>query len=430
MLKRVALILLVLYQLCLAGTALAYSEDIEAMSRDVSGAGRLDWPVSVPPAVMTSAFGYRIHPITGMEKHHDGVDLAGDYGDPIRAAGHGVVTCADMGFNGGYGNLVVIQHDNGLETYYAHNSAIVVGLNQEVKAGEIIAYMGSTGNSTGPHCHFGTRLNNKFVDPGLFVPGMAQMETDQFGSRVDGGDPTAATDFDDSDVSLEISADFAKPLKDVIDTLVDMLTKGLGIIKNHIWQIFACLMAIDLAMAAAYRSLGAWGSSDEDSFTNWILLKIVTYGVYIFMLMNWGDFVGNLALESFPQFGALAVGESLDTAGQNVSDPTKIVQKGMEIITPLINEAIKVHGLLDLFTEGYTFIICAVFGIIFIVLFVIIGIQVAKAYLSFYFTILFSFVSFMFSGLKQTKKYASFGLNGVFVSSLNLMFFIMFSVML
>ena len=259
---------------------------------------------------------------------------------------------------------------------------------------------------------------------------MAQMEAEKFGSRVDGSDSAVATDFDDSDVSLEISADFAKPLKDVIDTFVDLLTKALEILKNYIWQIFACLMAIDLAMAAMYKSLGAWGGNDEHSFTSWFFYKIITYGVLIFMLMNWGDFIGNLALEGFPQLGALAVGESLDSAGKTVSDPTKIVQKGMEIITPLINEALKAHGLLDLLTEGHTFIICAIFGVVFLVLFVIIGIHVAKAYLFFYFTILFSFVSFMFAGLRQTRKWASNGINGIFASSLNLMFFIIFTVML
>ena len=430
MVKRIIFLLLILLNLCIASTALAYSEDIEAIDRELSGGGKLDWPVPTPPAVMTSAFGYRIHPITGDVRHHGGVDLAGDYGTPIHAAGAGTVEYASVGFNDGYGNLVIIDHGNGLETYYGHNSTIDVYPGKQVSAGEVIATMGSTGNSTGPHCHFGTKLNGQFVDPGLFVSGMAQMETEKFGSRLDGGDPTAATDFDDSNVSLEIAADFAKPLKDVIDTFVDLLTKALGLIKNYIWQIFACLMAIDLAMSAMYKGLGAWGDNDEHTFTSWLFYKIITYGVLMFMLMNWGDFIGNLALESFPQIGAVAVGESMDTAGQTVSDPTKIVQKGVEIIVPLINEALKAHGFLDLFTEGFTFLICAVLGCIFLILFMIIGIQVAKAYLFFYFTILFSFVNFMFAGLKQTRKWASNGINGIFASSLNLMFFVIFTVML
>ena len=83
MLRRVTLLLVVIFQLCASSVAMAYSEDMESMSQEVSGAGRLDWPVPTPPAVMTSAFGYRIHPITGDVRHHNGVDLAGD----VRCAG-------------------------------------------------------------------------------------------------------------------------------------------------------------------------------------------------------------------------------------------------------------------------------------------------------------------------------------------------------
>ena len=97
MLRRVALLLVVIFQLCVSSVALAYSEDMESMSQEVSGAGRLDWPVPTPPAVMTSAFGYRIHPITGDVRHHNGVDLAGDYGDSIKAAGAGTVEYAAYG---------------------------------------------------------------------------------------------------------------------------------------------------------------------------------------------------------------------------------------------------------------------------------------------------------------------------------------------
>ena len=180
MLRRVALLLVVIFQLCASSVVLAYSEDMESMIQEVSGAGRLDWPVLTPPAVMTSAFGYRIHPITGDVRHHNGVDLAGDYGDGIKAAGAGTVEYAAYGYNGGFGNLVIIDHGNGLKTYYGHNSTVDVSSGESVSAGQQIATMGSTGNSTGPHCHFGTQLNGKWVDPGLFVSGMAQMEAEKF----------------------------------------------------------------------------------------------------------------------------------------------------------------------------------------------------------------------------------------------------------
>ena len=112
--KRITSLLLILLNLCLASTALAYSEDIEAIGQEIGGGGgggRLDWSVPTPPAVMTSAFGYRVHPITGNVRHHGGVDLAGDFGDLIYAAGDGVVEDASIGYNDGFGNLVIFSDE-------------------------------------------------------------------------------------------------------------------------------------------------------------------------------------------------------------------------------------------------------------------------------------------------------------------------------
>ena len=109
MVKKIPFFLLIIINVFVANIAFAYSEDIEAIGQEIGGGGgRLDWPVPTPPAVMTSAFGYRVHPITGNVRHHGGVDLAGDFGDPIYAAGDGVVEDASIGYNGGYGNLVII----------------------------------------------------------------------------------------------------------------------------------------------------------------------------------------------------------------------------------------------------------------------------------------------------------------------------------
>jgi murein DD-endopeptidase MepM/ murein hydrolase activator NlpD len=127
MVKKIPFFLLIIINVFVANIAFAYSEDIEAIGQEIGGGGgRLDWPVPTSPAVMTSAFGYRVHPITGNVRHHGGVDLAGDFGDLIYAAGDGVVEDASIGYNGGYGNLVIIDHGNGLKTYYGHNSNVDV----------------------------------------------------------------------------------------------------------------------------------------------------------------------------------------------------------------------------------------------------------------------------------------------------------------
>lgn len=94
---------------------------------------------------------------------HTGLDIAAPSGTDIQVVADGTVTCAS--YNGSYGNLVKVDHGNGVETWYAHTSKMYVTVGQEVKAGDIIASVGSTGNSTGPHLHFEIRINGNHVNP-------------------------------------------------------------------------------------------------------------------------------------------------------------------------------------------------------------------------------------------------------------------------
>lgn len=107
--------------------------------------------------ILTSRFGAR------SRGYHTGVDWAGAYGSPVVAADGGTVVQA--GWNGGYGKCITIDHGNGLKTLYAHNSSLLVKVGQKVAQGEQIAKLGSTGNSTGPHCHWEVRVNGKAVNP-------------------------------------------------------------------------------------------------------------------------------------------------------------------------------------------------------------------------------------------------------------------------
>ncbi len=122
-----------------------------------SAAG-LIWPVD---GVVVSGFGMR------WGRMHEGIDIAVSYGTPIRAAASGTVIHA--GWLGGYGNLVVLDHGNGLATAYAHASAILVGVGQQVSQGETVSLVGSTGNSSGPHLHFEVRVNGLAADPLLYL---------------------------------------------------------------------------------------------------------------------------------------------------------------------------------------------------------------------------------------------------------------------
>lgn len=124
----------------------------------ISADGRLlrafSWPVQ---GRISSRYGPR------WGRMHHGIDLAVNTGTPVRAAARGRVSFS--GWNGGYGNLVVIDHGNGIETRYAHNSRLVARVGQYVERGDLIAYSGNTGNSTGPHVHFEIRLRGQSVNP-------------------------------------------------------------------------------------------------------------------------------------------------------------------------------------------------------------------------------------------------------------------------
>jgi murein DD-endopeptidase MepM/ murein hydrolase activator NlpD len=116
---------------------------------------------------MSSPFGMRVDPFLGRPAIHTGIDLRGDIGEPVRATATGHVSIA--GREGGYGNMVEINHGNGLATRYGHLSAIDVKIGQLVRIGEVIGRIGSTGRSTGPHLHYETRVNGEAVDPQKFL---------------------------------------------------------------------------------------------------------------------------------------------------------------------------------------------------------------------------------------------------------------------
>lgn len=116
---------------------------------------------------MTSRFGWRVHPIFGGREFHTGVDIGARYGSPVVAARTGVVQF--VGWKTGYGRIIVVQHDGGLETAYSHLSAAVVSPGDHVAQGQVIGRIGSTGWSTGPHLLFEVRRNGVPVDPAPYL---------------------------------------------------------------------------------------------------------------------------------------------------------------------------------------------------------------------------------------------------------------------
>ena len=130
--------------------------------------GIMIWP-TLSTSYITSPYGTRLHPIQGIIKNHDGIDIGGSMGDPVYAASDGVIIYSAYN-NGGYGNMVMIDHgmnEEGIKivTLYGHGSKLLKNVGDTVTKGDIIMEVGSTGNSTGPHVHFEVRENGRAVDP-------------------------------------------------------------------------------------------------------------------------------------------------------------------------------------------------------------------------------------------------------------------------
>ena len=136
-----------------AQASAASSSSATPMTSTPSAAGFV-WPVQ---GILTSYFGWR------WGRMHEGIDIAVGNGTPVVSSASGTVIVS--GWMGGYGNLVVVDHGNGIATAYGHNTSVAVGVGQSVAQGQVIAYSGSTGHSTGPHVHFEVRVNGGAVDP-------------------------------------------------------------------------------------------------------------------------------------------------------------------------------------------------------------------------------------------------------------------------
>ncbi|MDO4816053.1 MAG: M23 family metallopeptidase, partial [Bacillota bacterium] len=139
-----------------------------------AGSGKLSvWPSYT--TYITSVQGNRVHPVTGQYGTHGGTDIGAGYGSAIYASGGGTVVTAynDNGYNGGYGNYVIIDHGGGLQTLYAHMSVCSVSVGQSVSAGQVIGYVGTTGRVTGAHLHFEVWANGARQDPQSYFPGLS-----------------------------------------------------------------------------------------------------------------------------------------------------------------------------------------------------------------------------------------------------------------
>ncbi len=135
------------------------------------------WPVE---GRVTGSFGERIDPFNGEGAFHNGMDISTSYGEPVRAAGDGTVTFADL--MNGYGRVIIVEHNHGVSTRYGHLSGFAVTDGQTVRRGEVIGYVGRSGRTTGPHLHYEVRINDTPVNPYRYL------KTTAYSSIAEGSD--------------------------------------------------------------------------------------------------------------------------------------------------------------------------------------------------------------------------------------------------
>ena len=154
-------------------TAVAAAPAARGASAPIFGSGKVSIPSRMPVegSALTSSYGMRNHPVLGGRRAHKGVDLAMPAGTPIYATADGTISRAD--WFSGYGLYVAIEHGGAIQTRYGHMSRLNVASGQDVRKGDIIGYVGSTGRSTGPHLHYEVRISGEAVNPLPYMNGAA-----------------------------------------------------------------------------------------------------------------------------------------------------------------------------------------------------------------------------------------------------------------
>ena len=367
-------------------------------------------PVPISEENITSPFGWRTHPISGVQKFHSGIDIGVDYGTPVHAAATGRVTCA--GWVSGYGNYVVIDHGGGVETCYGHNQELYVTEGMMVSQSDVIAGAGSTGNSTGPHVHFEVRVNGEPQDPAWWLKGIPAGDGSPGGPMMDN---------DIEALNFDAQYNFIQPITDAIKACAEACTKGLKIIKDKLKWLFFVLLTIDLALTSMGRVMGV-NETDMEGYFRWLLGKLLLYGFLTFMFLNWGDLVANTIRNYFVTMSGLSMNQSEEVIGKLVTDPTEIVQIGTSYAEPILHYLQTISGP-QMMMQLPTVILCCIAAATILICFFLIGIELALTYIEFYCSALFGFISFSFVGFERTRKYAGNAINGVFVCALKLMVF-------
>lgn len=360
-------------------------------------------------APITSPFGWRTHPVFDTQRFHSGVDLGVDEGTPLTAILPGTVEAAE--WMSGYGYTVLIDHGDGSETLFAHCSQLVVVPGQIVMAGQLVAFSGNTGWSTGAHVHVELRVNGSPVDP---MPLLLQSGWDITG-EASPGDYYNNSDYDETLWNFGDFLDVAKLFREILNEFANYWSKGLVFLQEDLSYYLIVFMTIDLTLALLLFSV----QQGQNDFFEFFVRKILQYGVVIGLLTNWQDFINRFILDFFTGEAIIAAGGG-DYIVRNMSDPSLIVQKGVNLIQPVFaflstfsgaHMTANLHNVIYAMVLGFGILIC----------FTIIGIQMLITYLEFYIICLLAVVTVPTGVFDKTQFIGEKGLSAVINAGLKLM---------
>lgn len=361
---------------------------------------------------VTSPFGWRTHPISGDSRFHSGVDIGGDYGDAIASVMPGTVSFA--GWYDGYGQYVSIWHEDGSETAYAHCAELYVNAGDPVNAGQTIAALGSTGNSTGPHLHLEYLVHGVPIDP-LPILMAAGWDLTYGGAPAWDGGTWANSDYHDMPYDFGDFYDIAVKMREILEQFTNVLLNALGFLTSQAMELLQLLVVIDFAIAALL-----WALNDESKFdfANFFTAKIIRYGFFVWLVANWRDFALSWILKSVVSIGALAGGSP--DAIKELSDPSRIVQKGISLLEPLFSYVTSHSGLHQIANIHHV-IVALILGALIFASYLWIGLQFFLAYLEFYFVAIYSLILVPWGVEKHLKFIGCGGIGGVVSQAIRIM---------
>lgn len=338
-----------------------------------------NWPI-------TSPFGWRI--IDGWPSYHKGVDFGIDVSTPIPATENGTVESAGWDSTGG-GNMIVIDHGNGIETAYMHLSQFAVYGGQSVSKGQIIGYSGNTGRSTGPHLHVGYYVNDHAINPipYLLAQGwdFTNMPTsDGFFTGFDLDMPGYSNP---GDAPWDFSGfyEMGKSLDDTILTFKEGCKNGLEGLQSEAVHLLWLFAVIDLAWIAIQKVLK--GNSFEGNV--WIA-RFIKYGFILYLIVNWVDIVNDIVAPLFST-GVTEFFGGTSTAVDVFSKPGDVVSKGVHLIEPAftyLSQNAETNILLCL--------TCACLALLIFFFFLLIGIALVVYNVEFYVIAVFAVIALPF----------------------------------